>query len=64
MRLAISLGESSEQAKNSITSIKLEKNRNLIFLSKSSAVDEGSSLVLPFASNLSEDQLDNGERGA
>jgi hypothetical protein len=58
--LGISLGDSSDQVLSSIKSIKsLEKNRNLIFLNKSSVLAEGSSsFVLKNASNLSEDLVD------
>jgi hypothetical protein len=58
------LGESSNQIKNSITSIKeLEKHRSLVFLSKNLLdVDDSSSFVLRNASNLSVDLIDDGER--
>jgi hypothetical protein len=60
----VSLGESSNQIKNSITSIKeLEKHRSLVFLSKNLLdVDDSSSFVLRNASNLSVDLIDDGER--
>jgi hypothetical protein len=60
--LGISFGESFEQIKSSIN--ELEKSRNLIFINKSIFIDDGeSSLILPRASNFSEDLLDDVERG-
>jgi hypothetical protein len=58
--LGISLGQSLDQVLSSIKSLKkLEVQRNLIFLNKSTNLGEdSSSLVLSKASNLSEDLVD------
>jgi hypothetical protein len=59
------VGESLDQVKNSITSIKeLEKSCNLFFLNQSLTSDpEGSScLLLTNASNLAENLVDENEK--
>jgi hypothetical protein len=64
-KLGVSLGDSSDQVKNSIDSINdLEKTRNLIFLNKTiSGVEDASSFVLKNASNLFEDLVDSADLG-
>jgi hypothetical protein len=57
------LGNSSDQVKDSIASIKqLERTRNLVFLNKNLSDDDSSSFVLKNASYLSVDLIDEGEK--
>jgi hypothetical protein len=57
------LGDSSDQVKDSIASIKqLERTRNLVFLNKNLLDDDSLSFVLKNASNLSADLIDEGDK--